>query len=155
MECFEKKSRENKIYNFLKEKDKKDNKIIYEKRKKDNYSKLIEMFEELISSDEFKTRIKNVQSDINSKEDKQLIKENKILQMKLGIRTPKVSIVYIIASSISMTFFFMTFLLFIFKGYLIIHPFISLISLIASIGLLITAILSLYEFNDYLKKGDK
>lgn len=102
------------------------------------------------------TGIDNNKKDIMmNNEVEKLKKEVDLLHVKLDYPIPKISLIYIICSSMASMLFLTTLLLWFLGGYMIIHPFISLISLFSTVGLLITSILSLNSFMKYVRaKGE-
>jgi hypothetical protein len=99
---------------------------------------------------------KNVDSINNSSiniEREDFYKEIETMKEKINCSIPKVTIVYIIASSMALMFFAFSFIITIFMSFYIMNPFISFISSIGSLGLLITAIVSLKDWRRFLKNG--
>ncbi|WP_195979886.1 hypothetical protein [Clostridium butyricum] len=74
-----------------------------------------------------------------------------VMKVKMNISIPKITIIYIVLSSIATSFFAFNLFLTIFKGIAIIHPFTSLVFLVGSIGLLVTAIVSIKDWREFLK----
>jgi len=100
-------------------------------------------------SEEYKKRISELEKQLIVCKDNE--RELKRMKIKVGISIPKITIIYIVLSSMSSSFFAFSLILAISKNIVIIHPFHSLVSLVGSIGLLITSIASIKDWREFLK----
>lgn len=80
-----------------------------------------------------------------------LYEEMEILKMKLNCPIPKVTIMYIICSSMAFSFFITCLILYLIKGVYILHPFESLIASIGCLGLLLTSTVSIKGWREFIK----
>jgi len=97
--------------------------------------------------------INNKNMDINNKKDScEGCEELKIMKKKMEFQIPTVTIVYIILFSMLLSCSIFSFVLSITGIVTLIHPFISLLSIIGSVGMIVTAVVSIYDWKEFLKR---
>lgn len=77
-------------------------------------------------------------------------KELKVMKNKLKFYIPSVTIIYIILSSMSIVFFAFNLIIALYKDIVFINPYYSFCFMVGSIGLLITSVVSIYDWKEYI-----
>jgi|GEM_PF-6422608 len=103
---------------------------------------------------DYKTSVGELDTDLVAQGIEYIKKERndmKNVRIKLDYPIPNVTIVFIIISSIMLSFFLMSFVLTVFNNIYIMHPFYSFSSAIGALGILITSIASIKDWRGFIK----
>lgn len=93
----------------------------------------------------------NMESTTNNDVVEDLYKELDIMKSKLDLSIPRITIIYIILASMSLSFFLTAFIVMLIKRIYIIHPFICITSIIGSLGLVFTSVVSIKDWRKFIK----